>query len=127
MIHSGWDDPHKQVLIFTYSDDWTWNDVKVGMKTYQKIVYTSPHVVNAISLFPSQYRIPDGGILPTLIEAAKILHHPYCGQHIVVNTQMLLNIFIEVVCRTDPVVARQVKVVKTLDAARKLLQDERVG
>jgi hypothetical protein len=122
-VETHWDNWQKKVLVLTYSQKWDWDDFKTALHTYQQALRASSHAIHTISIMPPHYQLPQGAVLPQLTKVAGVLNHPRSGRHMLVNTQMLLTIFFDVMRRTNPTFARQVTVVKTIEEARRLLNE----
>lgn len=123
-ISVDWGNDDKTMILWTFSDPWTWEDFRVGFDRSYLLMRSVRHTVHILADARTVTKVPSGNILSSI--RMLITRYPAnLGLHIGVSQNVMVRVLGETVGRLVPKgVGHGVYTVPTMDEAYRLLERE---
>ena len=124
MIKIQWSDTQQNIVIWTFSDQWTWNDFYTAQNEVQNRINKVNGIVDSIFITPQQQKVPSSAIS----HFRKIItkRHNRHDMLVVVGSSMFLSALLNMVIKFIPSASHQFHFVSTQDEAYKIIEQTRL-
>jgi hypothetical protein len=121
-ISVDWDNNEKTIILWTFSDPWTWEDFRVGFDRSYLLMRSVHHTVHILADARTVTKVPSGNILSNI--RMLITRYPAnLGLHVAVSENVMIRALGEMVGRLVPKsTGHGIHTVPTLDEAYQLLE-----